>query len=226
MRLSKSKIYTFEKCPFYYKLTYLDDAIKDDKSEPMQRGVEIHKLAEDFFKPENKTPENLIKEIQKHPLYEKHKEAVINIVKFNNRMGFRMPLFREEILVEPELNIKGVIDRVDLDDKGNYILLDYKSGKKHPLSDYRFELALYTYLFEMTHNQKITHWGIYFIDADSEVIEKRDQQEIIKAIEKVKDIRRKIKERMESNKFEKTPGWLCMYCPAVKEGLCGGCKDE
>jgi hypothetical protein len=48
MRLSKSALYTFEKCPYSYYLKYIQ-RIPTAKSFEMQRGIDFHERADKFF---------------------------------------------------------------------------------------------------------------------------------------------------------------------------------
>lgn len=211
-------------------MKYIDKKMFDYKNEAMERGVEIHSLLEDYYKPvekmtltADKTPAETAKilndEIVSHQLFEKHKEPVANFINFNARWKNEIPIYTEEKLEDAYYNIVGVIDRVSMRDN-KLILWDYKSGKPHPINNYRFELALYAYLFEVNHNQKIDYWGIYFIDVDTEIIEKVSREEMQKAINKVIEIRKEINECLNRNSFVKKPCFECRWCDVKRTGLC------
>ena len=224
MRLSKSKIGTWEKCPFLFKLKYIDGKAFDVKTPQMERGNEIHKLMEDYYKPEVKTIENLNKEITKQEKFVVHKEAVENFIKFNKRWNDSIPLYTEQELYDETYNIIGIIDRIGIRDN-KIILWDYKSGQLHDLGKYRFELALYTYLFEINHNQKVDYWGIFFVDHNVDMIEPVNRQEMQKAIEKVVSIRKEIKACSDKNEFCKKFNYDCRWCKAQQSGECDGATD-
>jgi len=229
MKLSKSKIKTFETCPFLFKLKYVDGTLQDGiKNDAMIRGIDIHEMLDTYFKPKSqektdikiKDIKQLNEEIQKHPKFEEHREAISNFINFNERMSNIIPIYTEETLEDDTYNLKGIIDRVNMTTDGKLVLLDYKTGQKHPITDYRFELALYTYLFEVNHNTKIDFWGIYFPDHDTELIEPVNRDEIQSAINHVIKIRKEIKNCIDLNKFKKCPNYSCKWCEAKKRRLC------
>jgi len=223
MKLSKSKIGIWEKCPFLYKLLYIDNSLKESpKSPAMERGIKIHEVFDKLSTPECKDEKVFIKTAKAIPESYEYKDAIINLLKFNRKWGF--PIFREEKLEDKKYGIDGIIDRVSIRD-GKIILWDYKSGQSHPINKYRFELALYTYLFEINHNQKVDFWGIYFLDKDVEVIEAVDRKIMQKAIDKVLAIRKEIEECQLSGKFIKKPKDDCIWCSALVAGLCDGEED-
>lgn len=207
MRLSKSKVLEYERCPYAFKLHHID-GFQEPPSMAMQRGSEIHQIYDDFFKPPTSDLKELSNEITKHELFPKYKTQVKKLLSLTEKTG--VPLYREVKLYDEVLNISGIIDRVDFDGK-SIAIIDYKSGQEHPIENYRFELALYTYLFEKNHNQKVTHWGIFFIDKGKMVMEKKDFDEVLKAIDKVKEVRQKIK----NEEFPKCGKRWCI-CQKIK----------
>lgn len=225
VRLSKSKIGVWEKCPYLYKLLYLDEVLEESpKNEAMKRGIRIHEVFSILSSSECMDEKVFVKTAKAMLDAEENKEAIINLLKFNRRWGF--PVFCEEKIEDEEYNIVGVIDRVSVKD-GKLVLWDYKSGQSHPISKYRFELALYTYLFEKKFGRKVDFWGIYFLDKDKEVVEPVDRGEITKALDKVLGVREEIEGCCKSNKFIKKPGFGCMHCTALELGLCSGeAEDE
>ena len=221
LRLSKSKVLEFEQCPHRYKLMQIDKAIKVTQNEAMQRGGEIHDLAEELHKNPSEDYQAKIDRIKQHKYYDKHNIAVKRLVAFDLKRGIPKIINTEEKIYDDDLNITGIYDRVDTENN-KLILWDYKTGKAHPINKFRFELALYTYLYEKTHKQKIDFWGIYFIDQNIQELEPRKETEIIKTIEKVNRTRQEIRKRIESGKWEKIPSYLCRWCPVFLEGKCDG----
>jgi len=220
--LSKSKIGTWKRCPFLFKLQYVDKLQIKAQNEAMSRGIEIHTLLEEFYKPNSRELKVLIEEIQKHPLFPKHSEAIANFINFNKRITSPFPILTEKMLKDDDKQIRGIIDRVDEDDKGNLILIDYKSGRINPISKYRFELALYAYLYEINHDRKITHWGIYFVDYDVFNVERAERNDIQDALKKVETTRCEIEDAHMGNNFPKSPGSHCNWCEAKTLGYCEG----
>jgi RecB family exonuclease len=230
MKLSVSKIEEFDKCKYSYYLTNISQE-KKESEDPAQliKGVEIHQMFDDAYKDiiDNKDRQEVLKaietQIKKDPKYVKYKDHADNFLALNKRIGGSLPLYREVKLFDSELNISGVIDRVDYD--GNsLVIIDYKTGKESTVKKHHFQLAIYTYLFSKTHNQNPTHWGIYFSDTGNLLIEKVNWDLVRKACSKVSSTRKEILKTIESNQWDKKPSFLCKWCKHYKgnNGKCDG----
>lgn len=219
-RLSKSSIGAYESCPYGWKLTYIDKA----KTKPMPallNGVKVHNICENFFKGVNTLDEALDK-LGRDQFVVDNFEKFKNFVEFNKHMAIdgkilRKPILNESRFSNSELNISGIVDVVFKDDKGNVIILDWKTGKTRGVEHHRFELALYYLLVKKTMPElNITHWGIFFLDEpDMEKCfqkEKVDLKEVDKAILKVKNTRK----RIQLQEFPKKSKYGCAYCGHYK----------
>lgn len=240
MKLSKSRIACLCQCPYKYKVIYEDGWKSEKTSKQLDEGKEKHEIFERVVKKAKayhaKTSDlkkkvtfkevlEIIKaEVKAESKYEKYKEDCDNFIRFQERIE-RLPIYEEVELFDPELNIIGILDRVDFTPEG-LIIIDYKTGKgKDSIASYRFELALYAYLFEKLHNQKIAGWAIYFTSKDKMLMEGRSQEEINKAIEKVSLARKDITEHREKGVWEKKTGPLCGWCDLYQAGMCNGEDD-
>jgi len=153
--------------------------------------------------------------------YKKYSIDCNNFIEYQKQKDI-LPLYVEEELYDEELNIIGIVDRVECT-KDGLLLIDYKTGKSSTnIAKYRFELALYAYLFEKLHNQRIAQWGIYFSTSGQLLKEGRSQAEIDKAVEKVRQVRRDIKTCEGSNDWPKKYTPLCNYCELFMSGDCKG----
>lgn len=219
MRLSKSKVLCYENCPFKYKKIYIDKIERKVEPKALKRGTEIHEMLEDFYKPKTTNIGELKNEIKKHPKFKEHEKSIKSFVKVVEEIStdkkVTKPMFREIKIIDEELNIAGVIDRVDFDGK-NKAIIDYKTGKVRPIANYRFELALYAYLFEKEYQQTITHIGVWFVDHQKLITEELNRKEIITAIEKV----RKVRGEIRKEHFPKTPNRFCKWCEVYQNGFC------
>ena len=221
--MSKSAVLCYRQCPHRFFLEYIKRMPRKITPKALKRGSEVHGLMDSFYDTNATTITEAVKEIKQNPKFEEHKEVMGNFIEANKEVLsegkdlLTKPIFKEIKMYDQETNISGIVDAIQMD--GNkIILIDYKTGKEHPLKDYRFELALYTYLFEKEYNQKITHWGIYFADANKFKIEEKDTKEMVKALKEVADVRALVKEK----KFDKKPGWMCKYCSSWENGYCDG----
>jgi len=213
MRLSKSSILAYEHCPYSFYLSKIKKAKIPDEEMPVQlvKGTEVHEMLDDFYKPKTDDIAKLEMEIKKHKNYHKHETEINNFINLNRRISKKTkkfkPLFREVKVEDKDINILGFIDCVHFDGK-NKAIIDYKTGREKSITPFRFELALYTYMFEKEFNQKITHWGLYFVSHDKFKVEQKNVDEMKKAVKKVQDVRKLIHEK----KFDKCPGYLCKWC--------------
>lgn len=224
--MSKSAVLCYRQCPHRFYLEYIKKVSRRVTPKALKKGSEVHDLMDVFYNTKATTITEATKEIKQHPLMKEHKEVMGNFIKFNKEIVSEdtdrliKPLFKEVRMYDPETNTSGVADAIQKDiDK--LILIDYKTGKEHPLNKYRFELALYTYLFEKLHNQKITHWGVYFVDAHKFKVEPKNEQEMVKALKEVSDVRKLIK----AEKFNKNPSRLCRWCSCWENGHCDGRRN-
>jgi len=203
---------TYLQCPLKFKLRFVDEIPVDIKATALIRGNEIHQLLEDFYKPKTNDLNILAEKIKEHKYYEPHKDAVKNFIAFNKRIqekynGNCRPCHTEVKIHNLDLNVNGVIDRVDFDGK-SHAIIDYKTGKIRNMSEYRFELAIYTILFEEEYNKKVTHWGVYFVDHDEFILEEVSPMEILNA----KALVHKTREKILNKEFPKKPSYLCRWC--------------
>ena len=212
MKLSKSAVLTYLQCPNKFRLQYIE-RIPQEAIKALERGTEIHSLVEEFFKHERKI-EEAKNETLKKVKDEEHKKAIDHIERFAKQISrdgktILVPVLQETKMYDPTLNFSGVVDAVFIDGS-DVLVLDWKTGQEHPLEQYRFELSMYKYLVEVEHPAiRVTHYGIYFVDKNKLVIEEANMKETIKSIELIKEVRKRINEKM----FEKNPGWYCKFCP-------------
>ncbi len=224
MMLSKSKIGTFQTCPYLFKLKYIDKKLEDAGKNPvMERGIRLHKVLDDFYNKGNNYKE-FIENIKQHDDYDEFSEQVKNFVSWNYDNSLRIPLHREVWVESTKLGVRGIIDRVDEEEDGKIIVWDYKSGRVNPLSKYRFELALYALLYQTTTGKIPDKWGVYFVDHNIEKVENVDQKYVENAVVKVASARKEIVERVTNGEFEKKCSGFCNFCEAKKEGFCEGKK--
>lgn len=221
--MSKSRILCYQNCPHRFRKLYIEKWRPQKEPKQLKEGSEKHEIFEKAIKKAKKVKDkSKVKEfVQKDPNYQKYKNDCDNFVKFQEKKKM-LPLYEEVECFDPDLNIIGIIDRVDMTEQG-LVVIDYKTGKaSNDINKYRFELALYTYLFEKLHNQTVTKWGIYFSKEDKIVTQKRSQDAINHAIKYVGEIRQAIKNSEKTDTWDKKPSKLCFWCELFKSGVCHG----
>ena len=235
MKLSISKISEFEKCPYSFYLSHIRKEKIGVIPSQLTEGNEKHKVfetvihqAQEIAKNEKISKASAIKKaIIQSAHYEKYKKDCNNFVELSERIeekgGNPFPEHREIQLYDKELNLGGIIDRVDTEGN-NILILDYKTGKEHPISNYYFQLAVYAYIYEKNFGKKVTHWGIFFSNNGILLKEPVIPEEIDFSVAKIKNARILIDESIEKKDFPKKPSALCKWCVWFQNNKCDGKK--
>lgn len=141
-KISPSKLNTFRQCKLRYRRKYVDYFVEDEGTniEQAHFGSYVHKLLElgvtftalDQF---NKIiTENKDKYKIDHDKYKSKTELCLkNFLKFNKTLTETVSTELEfEVVVDEKFDIKinGIIDRIIKNDKGEYLVIDYKTGKE------------------------------------------------------------------------------------------------
>lgn len=233
MKLSISKINQYFNCKYSFYLSYIRKEPIDITPIQLVEGNEKHKIFETVIEDAKKLSATLNisksvaieRAISNNENFSKYKQDCDNFVQLSQdiekRGGNPFPEHREIKLYDSELNIAGVIDRVDIEEN-NILIVDYKTGKEHPIEDYYFQLAVYTYMYEKKFNVKVTHWGIFFSNTGSLLKEEVKREEIAIAIEKINNSRLLIDESIKNKDFPKRPSPLCKWCIFFQNKKCDG----
>lgn len=114
------------------------------------------------------------------------------------------------------VQIHGQIDRIDLNDKNNIEVVDYKSGKVKEVPTLKEKEQLFIYAMaieknkEISINKKVTTLSFYYLaDGGKKVSFKMNDEERNSLVTKITSTVKKIKEY----KFTPTPSYAtCVYC--------------
>lgn len=169
MRLSKSRMLMYKRCPMMYYL-YAVCGITYPANAIMKFGSLMHESFETFYA----EPEKNIKKIG-DKYKKKHIKDTNYCIHMNNFMDFNKrkikeskknfkPLFVEQNMsckITKNTELTGIVDRIEKwgDD---IIITDYKTGRFNPVEEYDFELHVYWKLAKECLNIDATHLGIYF----------------------------------------------------------------
>jgi putative RecB family exonuclease len=149
--LSPSRVSSFQDCALAFRFSAIDH-LPEPSSLPAVRGTLVHAALERLFvlEPEERTPERAVTclaeahaELQHDPEYlgldldEEHDELLRlrardlldNYFRLEDPTTIR-PIGIELRLEAPlgDLNLRGIIDRLELDDAGGLVVTDYKTG--------------------------------------------------------------------------------------------------
>ena len=172
--LSPSRASQFKTCPKQFKFANVDK-IKEPTTEVQAKGTTVHQALEDLYDlpKEERTAENLnnlfrtawtkVRSDDEHVnLFQNVEEEkdwgvdALNLL--SNYLTLENPEEIEPLEKErwvrgsiEDLNLRGILDRMDRDKDGNLIIIDYKSGKA-PAAKYKeprfFAMKLYALLIK------------------------------------------------------------------------------
>lgn len=172
MKFSKSKINTYKKCPRQFKYIYVDK-MESEPNDYMQLGLDVHKIAENIGKQlqriDDVTEDDIIQAFEDNYI-----ESDFDLTK---HMGHLYDFFvnlciidkyniisTEEKITNEEVGIRGIIDLVIEDPTTKELfVIDYKSSKSKPITDFRLELCFYKNLVEHKYpGRTVTSACIFF----------------------------------------------------------------
>lgn len=230
--LSKSKLLAWMRCPYQFKLRFID-GLETETTVPMQVGLVFHEFANAFFEQSSPESMDLLLDKSHRELYLSEvlsafpklvRTPIANFVNFEaNRWQTCKELFDdpweyyypkaiELTLMNTRLKLTGKIDRIDRLSTDGYILLEYKvSQTAFRLSDLRKELGFYTLLARL-HDWDIRRIGVYNPLRNVYWTESVTERLLNRMSKKIEECRRSIK----TNSYPKKEGFWCFFCP-VKE---------
>ncbi len=233
MKLSKSKVNTYLKCPLEFKFQYIDE-IEVPKNKYMALGSDVHLIAERFA---DKFGDELgAVDIKNELLKIAHEENIgYDLTEHIDNLGsFFEEVFiendyslfsQEEYLLDEENRFSGICDIILEDENGDLVVIDYKTSKSSSFSKYRLELCYYKLLVENVYGRNVSSVGVFFtkngrlrlLDICDEDNKRKylNNDEIKDAIDTMHHVRNEI----NNNNFPAKRQFLCRYC--TYKHLCG-----
>ncbi len=237
MKLSKSKINCYLKCPREFKYRYIDE-IEVEPNEYMELGTNVHLIAEIYAKIYGDNP-------QENPRYYLDliaRQEKINIDEIDTHLDSLASFFKrafiendyklfsqEEYLTDEKHNFSGITDIILETPNGDLIVIDYKTGSSSSFSKCRLELGYYKMLVESNYNKNVISAGIFFTkDNKLRLLHFKDNEnkriymcnrELDEGLDTLYEVRKNINEA----KFPKEEQFLCRYC--TYSSICYKDKD-
>ena len=233
--LSPSRASQFKTCPKQFKFSNLDK-IKEPTNLVQAKGTTVHQALEDLYDlPINeRTPEVLYDLFRKAWSNVRGNDEHVNLFDsvederewgqeglnlLHNYLKLEDPQKLEPLEQErwvrgsiEDLNLRGILDRMDEDKDGNLIIVDYKSGKA-PMAKYKeqrfFALKLYALLIRDEMGITPSELKLIYLKNSTIHTLKIDDEMLNDARIEILAIWEEIKKAFEENNF-----------PATKNGLC------
>ena len=236
--LSPSRASQFKTCPQQFKYANVDK-LKEPTNEVQAKGTTVHQALEDLFDlPQDQRSieklHNLFRDAwtkvrgtdEHHNLFSSVEEerdwGIDGLKLLNNYMTIEdpttfNPLERERWVrgsIE-DLNLRGILDRMDRNRNGELIIVDYKSGKA-PMAKYKeprfFALKLYALLIKEELGEMPAELKLIYLKNSTIHTLKINEEDLNTARKEILEIWTNIKKAYKENKF-----------PAVKNNLCDWC---
>ena len=233
MKLSKSKVNSYLKCPLEFKFQYIDE-IEVPENKYMALGSDVHLIAEKFTEKfgddiaDIDTQNELIKIANELDMGYDLTIHIDNLSSFFDEIFVEnnYKLFsNEEYLLDEENRFSGICDIILEDENGDLVVIDYKTSKSSSFSKYRLELCYYKLLVENVYDRNVSSVGVFFtkngrlrlLDVCNEENKRKylNETEINEAIETMHEVRNKINNEI----FPAKRQFLCKYC--TYRQLCG-----
>lgn len=226
MRMSKSKINTYIKCPREFKYRYIDE-IEVPPNEYMALGSDVHLIAEKYAEIYGDNP-------QENPRYfldliseqlnigvddiDVHLESLSDFFKLALiEKDFKI-FSQEEYLTNETHNFTGITDLILENSSGELIVIDYKTGSSSSFSKCRLELGYYKMLVESAYDRDVIGAGIFFTkDNKLRVLYFEDEENKrkfmhSKELEEGIDTLYEVREKVNAGKFPKNRQYICRFC--------------
>ncbi len=237
MKLSKSKINTYLKCPREFKYRYVDE-IEVEPNEYMELGTNVHLIAEKYAKIYGDNP-------QENPRYYLDliaRQEKINVDEIDTHLDSLASFFntafiekdyklfsQEEYLIDEKHNFSGITDIILETADEDLIVIDYKTGSSSSFNKCRLELGYYKMLVESNYDRNVISAGIFFTkDNKLRLLHFKDNdnkriymcnQELKEGLDTLYEVRKNVNEA----KFPKEEQFLCRYC--TYSSICYKDKD-
>lgn len=236
--LSPSRASQFKTCPKQFKFANIDK-LKEPTNEVQAKGTTVHQALEDLFDlpKEERSIEKLhnlfrdawtkVRGNDDHfDLFDSVEEerdwGIDGLKLLNNYMTMEDPTSFEPLEREKwvrgtieDLNLRGILDRMDRNEKGELVIVDYKSGKA-PMAQYKeprfFALKLYALLIKEELGEMPAELKLIYLKNSTIHSLKVTKDSLNEVKEEVLEIWNEIKKSFKNNDFPATPNPLCDWC--------------
>ena len=236
--LSPSRASQFKTCPQQFKYANVDK-LKEPTNEVQAKGTTVHQALEDLFDlPQDERSieklHNLFRDAwtkvrgtdEHHNLFSSVEEerdwGIDGLKLLNNYMTIEDPTTFDPLERErwvrgsiEDLNLRGILDRMDRNRNGELIIVDYKSGKA-PMAKYKeprfFALKLYALLIREELGEMPAELKLIYLKNSTIHTLKINEEDLDHARKEILEIWSNIKKAYKENKFPAIKNTLCDWC--------------
>ena len=226
MKLSKSKINTYLKCPQEFKYQYIDE-IEAEPNKYMMLGTDVHLIAEKFAEKfgDDLSDVDIENELFRiaHDLdltydIENHVENLALFFKEVFVDGDYRLYSQEEYLHDENHRFSGICDIILEDENGDLVVVDYKTGNSNSFSKYRLELCYYKLLVENVYEKDVSKVGIFFTKNGRlrllDICDEENKRKFLhsREIDEAIDTFYRVRYEVNRGNFPAKRQFLCRYC--------------
>ncbi|WP_407377084.1 RecB family exonuclease [Methanobrevibacter sp.] len=226
MKLSKSKVNTYLKCPMEFKFQYIDE-IEAKPNKYMALGSDVHLIAEKFTDrfgddlDDVDIQNELVKVANDLEIGYGLDEHIDNLGLFFKEVfvdnDFKL-FSNEEYLLDKKNRFSGICDIILEDENGKLTVIDYKTSNSNSFSKYRLELCYYKLLVENVYHKPVNRVGVFFTKNGRlrllDVCEEENKRKFLSygEIDDAVDTLHEVRDKINRKEFPKRKQYLCRYC--------------
>lgn len=239
--LTPTKATAFIDCPFAFRRTVID-GVRTPPTRPLVVGTLVHAALEDFYQhePSDRSTAALDQAVEAAVAAGDHDDELgpfIAILTERERAALHRSIaslartildledpatvrtigteLRLEAIIEG-VHVRGVIDRLDLDDDGDLVVVDYKTGRTPPPSHQDARLGgvlTYALLVSVLFGRVPRLVRLVYL-GDASVIERAPNPQMLRGVAtRLRALWRAIERACEREDFPPRPSRLCGSCP-------------
>jgi putative RecB family exonuclease len=235
--LSPSKVVSFRDCALAFKYSVID-RLPEPPSPPAAKGTLVHRALELLFcrEPADRTVENALLDLDQAWTDVLDGEEYADLV-LDDPAAFRAsaaelvrryflledpttirPIGLELFLATPlndHVKLRGIIDRLELDDDGELVVTDYKTGRVPGERQEQGRLTgvhFYSYLCEQLFGKRPARIQLLYLGEPVAIIATPSEQSTRGLERKVGAIWQAIERACERDDFRPKPSALCSWC--------------
>ncbi len=237
--LSPSKVASFKECALAFRFSAID-RLPEPPSMPAVKGTTVHRALELLFVADvaDRTPEHArrcldlaLGEMAADPDYvglDLDQGAADEFAADAARMVERYFSLEDPTSIRPiglelmltaelgSVTVRGIIDRLELDDDGELVVTDYKTGRAPAPAQQASRLGgvhFYSMLCEQVLGRRPARVQLVYLGRDPQVITADTSEQSNRGVErKVRAVWDAIERACERDDFRPRPGPLCSWC--------------